>query len=144
VNEGVGGAVDGQAAESLLVNAAARTARLLAQATAPAKSVLSPRGGIVREATSGSDQLLTPREIDQMIALSREVPKRFPTLRDAQGNALPADIEFAFRDGRLTLLQIRPFVESKSAQRNAYLVGLDDRLRANRDTVVSLDAVPGR
>ncbi|HZO08624.1 MAG TPA: PEP/pyruvate-binding domain-containing protein, partial [Myxococcota bacterium] len=115
VNEGVGGAVDGQAAESLLVNADTRAVRLLAQATAPSKPVLSPRGGLVREPTSGTQQLLTPREIDQMIALSREVPRRVPTLRDAQGNPLPADIEFAFRDGRLTLLQIRPFVESKSA-----------------------------
>ena len=144
VNEGVGGAVEGQAAESLLVNADTRSVRLLAQATAPTKSVLSPRGGITREPTSGSEELLTPREIDQMIALSREVPKRFAGYHDARGNPLPADIEFAFKDGRLTLLQIRPFVESKSAQRNAYLVGLDEHLREQSDTVVSLDAIPAR
>jgi len=144
VNEGVGGAVDGQASESLLVNTDTREARLLAQATAPGKSVLSPAGGIVREPASGSEQLLQPREIDQMIALSRAVPKRFATLRDAQGNPLPADIEFAFRDGRLTLLQIRPFVESKSAQRNAYLLGLDEQLGTRRNTVVPLDGVPAR
>jgi hypothetical protein len=65
-----------------------------------------------------------------------------PALRDAQGKQLPADIEFAFRDGRLTLLQIRPYVESKSAQRNAYLLGLDEKLRSRSRTVVPLDGVP--
>ena len=31
---------------------------------------------------------------------------RVPELRDAQGNAMPADVEFGFKDGRMALLQI--------------------------------------
>jgi hypothetical protein len=142
VSEGVGGAVEGQAAESLLVNAETGLVRLLAQATAPTRAVLSPLGGLVREPASGTHELLRPDEIAQLIALSREVPNRFAALRDAQGRALPADIEFAFRGGRLTLLQIRPFVESKSAQRSQYLLGLDARLGERGATVVLRDLVP--
>lgn len=142
VNEGVGGAVEGQATESLLVNADSGAVRLLAHATAPTKAVLAPGGGIARAPASGTEAVLEPDEIAQLIRLSREVPNRFATLRDAQGNALPADIEFAFRDGRLTLLQIRPFVESKSAQRSRYLLELDAQLRARGSSVVLRDVAP--
>jgi hypothetical protein len=142
VNEGVGGAVEGQASESLLVDVETGRARLLAQATAPTRAVLSPAGGIAREPASGSESVLAPEEIAQLVALSREVPSRFASLRDAQGNPLPADIEFAFRGGRLVLLQIRPFVESKSAQQSAYLLRLDARLGERGATLVALDGVP--
>ncbi len=142
VSEGVGGAVDGQAAESLLVNEASGHVRVLAQASAPTKAVLSPAGGLARAPASGSETLLEPGEIAQLLSLSREVPQRFATLRDAQGRPIPADVEFAFRDGRLTLLQIRPLNESKSAQRNAYLLGLDAQLRARGAAGVARDAVP--
>jgi predicted SPOUT superfamily RNA methylase MTH1 len=67
---------------------------------------------------------------------------RFPTLRDEAGNALPADIEFAFKDGKLALLQIRPFVESKSAQHNQYLNGLDEEFRKRSSTRVDLMGIP--
>jgi hypothetical protein len=142
VSEGVGGAVDGQATESLLVDAAKGRARLLSQATAPQKTVLLPAGGVAKVPASGTERVLEEREIRQLVELAEEVPSRVPALRDAQGKQLPADIEFAFRDGRLTLLQIRPYVESKSAQRNAYLLGLDEKLRSRSRTVVPLDGVP--
>jgi hypothetical protein len=142
VNEGVGGAVEGQASESLLVEVATGRTRLLAQASAPTRAVLSPAGGIVREPASGREAVLEPEEIEQLIALAREIPRRFATLRDAQGAALPADVEFAFRRGRLALLQIRPFVESRSAQRSRYLQGLDAPLRARGARSVPLDGVP--
>ncbi len=142
VNEGVGGAVEGQATESLLVDATTGNVRLLAHATSPTKAVLDPDGGITREPASGTEEVLQRGEIAQLIELSREVPNRFSTLRDAQGDALPADIEFAFRGGRLTLLQIRPFVESKGAQKSRYLLDLDAQLRERGATVVRRDVVP--
>jgi hypothetical protein len=143
VNEGVGGAVEGQATESLLVNERTGEVRLLAHATSPTRSVLATSGGITRAPASGAEAVLTREEIAQLIELSREVPNRFSTLRDELGNPLPADIEFAFRNGRLTLLQIRPFVESKSAQKSRYLLDLDAQLRARGSTVVLRDVAPG-
>jgi hypothetical protein len=70
------------------------------------------------------------------------VRERFASLRDGEGNAIPADIEFAFREGRLALLQIRPFVESKRAQSSAYLSRLDAGFQERGESTVSLDGVP--
>ena len=63
-------------------------------------------------------------------------------LRDVSGAPLPADIEFAFYDGKLYLLQIRPFVESRSARENIYLSSLDMGLRARQGQTISLAQVP--
>jgi hypothetical protein len=141
VNEGVGGAVEGQATESLLVDADGGV-RFQAQATAPQKAVLSRTGGIDHAPASGSDEVLKEPEIAQLVQLSVEVPMRFETLRTETGQPVPADIEFAFREGRLTLLQIRPFVESKSAQRNSYLQQLDAAFAQRGSTAVDLRGIP--
>jgi hypothetical protein len=142
VNEGVGGAVEGQAAESLQIDASSGETRFLAQATAPHRAGLAPTGGIVELPASGTETVLEPAEIRQLIVFSHTVGDRFPSLRDENGNHLPADVEFAFRGGELTLLQIRPFVESGSAQRSSYLVQLDAAFRERGAERVALDAVP--
>ncbi len=141
VNEGVGGAVDGQAAESLRIDTSTGEVRLLAQATAPLRTALPLSGGVSKVPASGDSAVLRPAEIEQLIAMSRDVG-RFPSLRDEMGNALPADIEFAFKDGKLALLQIRPFVESKSAQRNQYLNTLDAEYRKRSAALVDLKEIP--
>jgi len=141
VSEGVGGAVEGQATESLRVNTETAKVQLLAQATAPERLELSPAGGIDHVPASGTPAVLKREEIDQLITLAGEVAK-FPSLRDEQGVVLPADIEFGFKDGRLALLQIRPFVESAAAQQNLYLLQLDAGLRERGQASVVLDATP--
>ncbi len=142
VNEGVGGAVDGQAAESLLVGTDTGVVRFLAQATAPRQRVLAPAGGLANVPASGAQAVLKEGEIAQLIRLAREVPSRFPSLGSDGRDPAPADIEFAFRSGRLTLLQIRPFVENKNAQRSQYLTQLDAAARARGSQTVSLDGRP--
>jgi phosphoenolpyruvate synthase/pyruvate phosphate dikinase len=141
-NEGVSGAVDGQAAESLRVSMKTGEVRLLAQATAPLRNVLAPGGGVAQEPASGAEAVLAPAEIAQLVALARELPTRVATLRAEGGATLPADVEFAFSQGRLTLLQIRPLVESRAAQRNAYLLSLDADARERQFERIPLDAPP--
>jgi len=143
-SEGVGGAVDGQPAETLLVNADSGVTRLLAPAAAPMKRVLSPRGGIAEEPASGSEWVLQPGEVRQLVKLAREVPQRLPSMRTATGEPIPTDVEFGFRGGRLALLQIRPFNESKRAQRSQYLAELDAPARARDNEPVWIGGVPGR
>jgi len=143
VNEGVSGAVDGQAAESLRVSTTTGEVRQLAQATAPLRNALAPSGGVVKEPASGSEQVLAPGEIAQLVALAKELPSKVATLRAPDGSTLPADVEFGFRGGQLTLLQIRPFVESRAAQRNDYLLSLDAGARERSSSRVPLDAPPG-
>ena len=141
VNEGVGGAVEGQAAESLRIDTRTGEVRFLAQATAPLRTALPLTGGVSKLPASGTAEVLKRAEIEQLIAISKDVG-RFPTLRDESGNALPADIEFAFKNGKLALLQIRPFVESKTALHNQYLNNLDEEFRKRGAARVDLMEIP--
>jgi hypothetical protein len=86
--------------------------------------------------------VLQPREIQQILEFGRSVPKRFPSLRDEAGRPAAADVEFAFKDGRLTLLQMRPFVESKGARSSRYLAELDATLREKGRKQIRLDRPP--
>ena len=143
VNEGVGGAVDGQAAESLRINIKNGETRLLAHATAPYRRELTVSSGLQRVAASGSDRVLEKAEIKQLIQLAKTIPEKFPSLRDEHQNPMPADVEFAFREGRMALLQIRPFVEAKGARRLGFVANSATGNQETRESVqVQLDAIP--
>ncbi len=143
VSEGVGGAVEGQAAEELRVNRATGEVRLLAQASTPLRSEPAASGGMLKLPASGSDTVLKPDEIKQLQALADDVEQRFPMPISSQDNLpAPADIEFGFRDGKLALFQIRPFVESLRARRSLYLIDMDRNSGLNRDAIVDLKQPP--
>jgi hypothetical protein len=125
VNEGAQGAVDGQAAETLRIDTRTGAVRLLAAATAPRRLVCVPTGGVVEQPTTGTEEVLLPGEIDQLVAFWRALPTRFPPILDGEEQPAAADVEFAFVGGKLFLLQIRPFNESARARGNAYLRQLD-------------------
>ena len=142
VNEGVGGAVDGQASESLRIDLESGSVRFLAQATAPTRTALLDGGGVAQVPASGTDAVLRPGEIRQLVTLAKSLPTKFPSIRTETGEPAPADVEFAFIDGQLVLLQIRPFVESKRALSGKYLRQLDAGLRARGQQPVVLNEVP--
>ena len=144
VNEGVGGAVDGQSAESLRVNIKDGSVKVLATATAPLRRKPSPEGGLVKLPVSGSETLLQPKEITQMIQFARELPIKFPSIVDDQGNPAPADVEFGFVNGELHLFQLRPFLQNHKVQSTSYLVNMDKALRGNSDIMVNMAGVPGK
>jgi len=125
VNEGLGGAVDGQAAESLRINLADADVRVLATATAPWRRIPDPAGGILKLPTSGSDTVLYPQEIVRLIEFAQNLPERFPPITDDAGKPAPADVEFGFLDGQLRLFQLRPFLDSRAANGSVYLQSLD-------------------
>jgi hypothetical protein len=143
VNEGVGGAVDGQAAESLRVDTRSGKVRMLATATAPWRRRPADNGGIEKLPASGSDTVLQPAEITRLVTFARdELPTRFPPITDDAGRPAAADVEFGFVDGQLRLFQIRPFLESRSARGNNYLVQMDQALASAMDKTVKLGEVP--
>ncbi len=144
---GVGGGVDGQAAETLRVNLETGAVRLLASATAAQMRVLRNTGGSVLVEAPAPDRLLLPEELQQLVDLAQALPTSYPPLLDAQGNRAPADIEFGFQDGQLKLFQIRPFVQNARTSRNRYLGTLDAALRerqARAIHTVDLQALPGK
>jgi hypothetical protein len=137
VNEGVGGAVEGQASESVRIDRATGTARLMASPTSPRRMVPLAAGGIGKVPVSGADTLLREREIRQLVAFADEIPRQFPQ-RGEDGKPVAADVEFGFVDGRLWLLQIRPFNESREARGAAYLSRMDQTLKGNLDRKVDM------
>jgi hypothetical protein len=143
VNEGLGGAVDGQAAESLRIPLAGGPERVMATATAPLRRLLAPEGGIIKVPTSGSDRVLSEADIEQLREFARSLPERFPPITDDAGNPAPADVEFGFLDGRLRLFQLRPFLDSASVARNSFLLRMDARAGDNLDRPVDMTEVPG-
>ncbi len=142
VNEGVGGAVSGQTAEELKINMQNGGIHLLAHATDPYKRVLLKEGGVSKVSASGTPALLSEAEIRHLMDFARTVPEQFPKLQDAEGQAVPADIEFGFYQNRLMLFQIRPFLESSRARQNLFLNNLDSRLRQYHTQTVALDDIP--
>ncbi len=145
VNEGVGGAVDGQAAELLRIDTRDGSVRVLATATAPWQRRPAAGGGIDRLPATGADTILTANEIERLIGFARnELPARFPPITDDAGRPAAADVEFGFLDGRPRLFQIRPFLDSRGARGNSYLVEMDKALAASMDKTLSLNEVPAR
>jgi phosphoenolpyruvate synthase/pyruvate phosphate dikinase len=142
VNEGVGGAVDGQSAESLRIDTRDGTVHLLASATAVWRRVPAATGGVDKLPVSGDEEVLQPEEIKQLITLARELPERFPPITDDDGKPAPADIEFGFRDGKLQLFQIRPFLESRDSRGSSYLRAMDKSLQGKLNKTINMREVP--
>ena len=144
VNEGLGGAVDGQAAESLRIPLDGSAVRVLATATAPWRRVPDPNGGLEFLPSSGNDTVLQPLEIDQVIDFAQHLPDKFPPITDDEGNPAPADVEFGFLNGDLRLFQLRPFLDSKLAGGIGYLHEMEARLKNTSLIEVDMNGVPGR
>ncbi len=143
VNEGVGGGVEGQAAETLLIRRSDGQARLLGSATAPFKRVLKETGGSELVMTSGADRLLQPDEVRQLLDFVDKLPGWFVNLPLEERARAIADVEFGFVDGHLYLFQIRPLVQSKGAERSRYLQSLDAGLAGAADKQVDMSQAPG-
>ena len=142
VNEGLGGAVDGQAAESLRIALDSSSVQVLATATAPWRRVPDPKGGLTFLPSSGSDTVLQPAEVDQVIDFAKHLPDKFPAITDDEGNSAPADVEFGFVDGDLRLFQLRPFLDSKMAGGISYLQQMDAVLKNTASIKVNMNGVP--
>ena len=143
LNEGVGGGVEGQAAETLVIHNSDASVRLLGSATAPRKRVLLDGGGSALVPTSGAERLLSTANIDDLRNLVAQLPDWFDYLPPAERAAAVADVEFGFLDDKLYLFQIRPFVQSSAADENAYLRELDAGLDQTREFQVNMNEAPG-
>lgn len=144
VNEGVGGGVEGQSAETLKVSLSGSGVTLLNPATAPTRRVLLEEGGSTLVPASGAAQLLAGHEIDALRVFTQRVSRWFTNVPEDERDAIIADVEFGFKDGKLILFQIRPFVESKRALSDPYLNSLDGELRSNATRLVNMAAAPVR
>lgn len=126
-NEGVGGGVEGQSAETLVVHTGTREIRLHSSATAPLKRILLDEGGSGLVPVDVADRLLSDANVNALVDLAADIDTWFKSRED--GSQQVADVEFGFFDEQLVLFQIRPLVENSAAASNEQLLRLDAPLR---------------
>ncbi len=141
VNHGIGGAVQGESAEELSIDAKSEKVRLLTDSTSAKQRVLSSKGGLVKQQLSADGRVLLHHEIKQLIRFSRELKSKFPQ-KDDLGKITAADVEFGFDKGRLVLFQVRPFLQNRRVKKNHYLNTLDQALNDSTDISVNMNEVP--
>ena len=139
-SEGVGGAVDGTSAETLLWSP--QGVELISLFKSPWRNQLLPEGGSAIVSSSGSETVLQPDELQQIIGAGQTITEKLTPVRDPAGKPRPWDIEFGFRNAKLWLFQCRPFLgndELKNIPALAPLEGPD--ASAHEGDRVSLEEI---
>ena len=141
VNHGIGGAVQGQAAEELKIHKTKKIIRVLADSANPEMNIVDRQGGLKKTPVDASGKVLTKTEIDKLKLLVKKIQRDFPQLDD-QGNSTPADVEYGFKNGELVLFQIRPYMQSRNARKNRFLQLLDGQRKGRQEMRVDLAKIP--
>jgi phosphoenolpyruvate synthase/pyruvate phosphate dikinase len=134
-SRGAGGAVDGQSAETYTIFMDGGY-RLLAPAREAYFNMLPQSGGTGKKATSFNRPVLNEKNLKEIRDLARAIRERMPqeTGPDYKGSY---DVELGFKDNKLWLFQIRPFVENKKALSSGYLESIAPRIESNKQ--ISMD-----
>jgi len=116
-SRGAGGAVDGQAAESYLLEANG-TNRLLSPAREPSYNTLPLTGGTGKAFATFESPILREENLAKVREFSKQLQQKMEETQSMEG---PFDVELGFLQNRLWLFQVRPFVENKNAAGADYL-----------------------
>jgi len=122
-NRGVGGAVEGQKAESYLLRQDGQNL-LQTPARENKYTLIPPTGGTQKGFAPFNRPILAEGDLFQLRKLADLINttlKKQPGI-ESQG---PWDVELGFKDGNIWLFQVRPFVENKRAASSQYLRTLD-------------------
>ncbi|HZV68488.1 MAG TPA: PEP/pyruvate-binding domain-containing protein [Saprospiraceae bacterium] len=133
-NYGVGGAVDGQAAESWLLDSDCKD-HLLSPAREPSFLTIPATGGSVRKQASFEERILTPENIDVLRMLAEHIRYELPGAPGVNTKG-PFDMELGFKDNKLWLFQVRPFVENKQAAASEFLQNITPAFDAKRTLIL--------
>jgi phosphoenolpyruvate synthase/pyruvate phosphate dikinase len=137
-SEGVGGAVDGTPAETLVWSPAG--VELVTMFKSPYRRLLRPEGGSEIVPATGSETVLSRAELEELVATAARIRDEFEPSLDPTGQPRPWDIEFGFADGKLWLFQTRPFIGNESLDNIPALAGYDPPASGAEERV-SLDEV---
>jgi len=138
-SEGVGGAVDGTPAETLLWSP--QGVELQQVFRSPYRKMLDPDGGSRVMFSTGRDHVLEPVELKALVAAAQHIEKSLKPARDPSGRPRPWDIEYGFSKGKLWLFQVRPFVGNEELKNIPALASLDAGSRALRGSVSLSDKI---
>jgi phosphoenolpyruvate synthase/pyruvate phosphate dikinase len=133
-NRGVGGAVEGQASETWLINEEGYT--LISPAREPEFTTIPATGGTTKLHTGFTDRLLSDTLLLALQNQAKSLNERLP----ATGLKGPYDVELGFKNDKIWLFQVRPFVENKRAAASEYLRSISPE--ADGTKMVNLNSKP--
>lgn len=110
-SRGAGGAVDGQAAESYLLEANGAN-HLLSPAREPSFNTLPLEGGTGKAFATFETPILEDENLLKIREFSKQLNQKMDETKGMEG---PFDVELGFMQNKLWLFQVRPFVENKNA-----------------------------
>lgn len=134
-SRGAGGAVDGQAAESYLLSHKNEN-RLLSPAREPMYRTLPESGGSKMLSTNFNNPILNAQNLWDLRWLAYNIHQEIPKATTADNNG-PFDVELGFKDDKIWLFQIRPFVENKNALSSNYLEKITAKVDENKKVKMS-------
>jgi len=134
-SRGAGGAVEGQAAESYLLKRDGQC-ELLSPSRETTYTILPAEGGTPRVGAAFDRRILDLTELKKLSELAAEIRRRIPGTAGIESPG-PFDVELGFRQDRIWLFQVRPYVENRRAGSSLYLRGLDPVVP--KDIRISLD-----
>lgn len=134
-SRGAGGAVDGQSAETYLIKHKGGF-QLLAPAREQYFNSLPVTGGTAKQTAKFNNFVLNNQNINDIRTLANTIRKTMPmeTNPDYEG---AYDVELGFKDNKLWLFQIRPFVENKKALSSGYLESITPKIDKNKVILLS-------
>ena len=118
-SRGVGGAVDGQSAETFLLRPDGSEV-MLSPARDPQYRTIPPSGGSELVYATFDRPVLSDKNRADLRALAADVNERLPKAPGIETDG-PWDVELGFKDDKIWLFQVRPFVENKNAKTSEYL-----------------------
>ncbi len=134
-SRGAGGAVDGQSAETytLYDNGGYR---LLAPAREPMYNSLPATGGTGKKMTTFQKRVVNEGNMEEIKELAKTIRETLPkaTNSDYEG---AYDVELGFKEDKLWLFQIRPFVENKKAVSSDYLESITPKMNTEKQIPLS-------
>ena len=134
-SRGAGGAVDGQSAETYTIYDAGGY-RLLAPAREPLYNILPETGGTGKKVATFQNRVVHEKNLNEIKILANTIRKTLPkaTNSDYEG---AYDVELGFKDDKLWLFQIRPFVENKKAVSSGYLESITPIIDTDKEISLS-------
>ncbi len=132
-SQGVGGAVDGQSAETYLAYANGAYTLLSPSRENIFKSIPASGGTVSNFKIPGRITNFR-KDLTLISDMATEIKKAMPNY----GMEGPYDVELGIKDGKIWLFQIRPFVENKNANSSEYLQSISPKI--NYGKTLKMDA----
>lgn len=134
-SRGAGGAVDGQSAETYTIYDAGGY-RLLAPAREAKYNTLPTTGGTGKKVATFQNRVVNEKNLNEIKILANTIRTTLPeaTNSDYEG---AYDVELGFKDDKLWLFQIRPFVENKKALSSGYLESITPKINTEKEISLS-------